>query len=225
MFVQQGRLLRGASVTYPYSKEPYRVHARRLAPAHTILSPPDSEDERSSPKRNAKNNPKMGAKKPKKQLKSPTKTVKDVNDNTKHKDAVNLMSPKVTKKSQTNNKSKTCKKEPENKTDNLQKRERKDSKSHTLQKKDEGSKAKQPKIETVVSMSIEPKKVEKKERSGSWTREEDKTMLQVLKGEPGSEQVLGRIRELLPHRSPTEIRERFCHVMTLLQQMAVGEVT
>ncbi|KAJ8717403.1 hypothetical protein PYW08_005802 [Mythimna loreyi] len=223
VFVQHGRLLRGASVTYPYSKEPYRSHARRLAPAQTLLSPPDSEDERASPKRNAKNNPKIGGKKAKKQLKSPTKTVKDVNDNTKHKDSVNLMSPKATKKAQTNNKSKTCKKEPENKADTLQKRERKDSKTHTIQKKDEGSKAKQPKIETVVSM--EPKKVEKKERSGSWTREEDKTMLQVLKGEPGSEQVFCRIRELLPHRSASEIRERFCHVMTLLQQMAVGEVT
>ncbi|PZC83082.1 uncharacterized protein LOC110371282 [Helicoverpa armigera] len=224
VFLQHGRLLRSARVTYPYSKEPYRVHARRLAPTHTLLSPPDSDDERSSPKRNAKNTPKIPPKKAKKILKSPTKSVKDVNDNTKHKDCANLLSPKTTKKSQTNSKSK-CKKEPENKTDNLQKRERKDSKSQTVQKKDEGSKAKQPKIETVVSMSIEPKKVEKKERSCSWTREEDKTMLQVLKGEAGSEQVFGRIRELLPHRSASEIKERFCHVMTLLQQMAVGEVT
>lgn len=223
VFLQHGRLLRGASVSYPYSKEPYRVHARRLAPTHTLLSPPDSDDERSSPKRNAKTNCKIPPKKPKKQLKSPTKSVKDVNDNTKHKDCtVNLLSPKPTKKSQSNNKSKACKKEPENKSDNLQKRERKDSKSHTCQKKDEGSKAKQAKLETVVT--IEPKKIEKNEMS-SWTREEDKTMLQILKGEAVSEQVFGRIRELLPHRSATEIKERFCHVMTLLQQMAVGEVT
>lgn len=132
------------------------------------------------------------------------------------------MSPKTNRKSQTN-KSKTCKKEPENKSDILQKRERKDSKNLTIQKKDEGTKPKQAKIET--SVCLEPKKVEKKERCNSWTRDEDKTMLQVLKGEPGSELVFGRIRELLPHRSTSEIKERFCHVMTLLQQMAVGEVT
>lgn len=221
VFLQHGRLLRSACVTYPYSKEPYRVHARRLAPTHTHLSPPNSEDERASPKRNAKNNSKIPTKKAKKQLKSPTKNVKDVNDNTKHKDCpVSLMSPKANKKSQNVTKTaKTVKKEVESK-DTVQKRERKDSKSHTVQKKDEGSKPKQPKIETPIV--IEPKKVEK---GNNWTRDEDKTMLQVLKGEAGSEQVFGRIRELLPHRSATEIKERFCHVMTLLQQMAVGEVT
>lgn len=64
----------------------------------------------------------------------------------------------------------------------------------------------------------------KKARS-DWTRDEDKTMLQVLKGEAGSEQVFCRINQLLPHRSPTEIKERVCHVMTLLHQMAVGQVT
>lgn len=217
VFLQHGRLLRSASVAFPYSKEPYRVQARRLAPTHAHLSPPDSEEERASPKRSAKNNPKIPPKKPKKLAKSPTKNVKDVNDNTKHKDcAVNIMSPKSTRKAQTNNKPK-CKKEPENKTD--QKRERKDSKTNTFLKKDDCSKSKQAKIETAVT--IETKKIEK----GSWTRDEDKTMLQVLKGETSSEQVFGRIGELLPHRTHTEIKERFCHVMTLLQQMAVGEVT
>ncbi|XP_026743847.1 uncharacterized protein LOC113505377 [Trichoplusia ni] len=217
VFLQHGRLLRSASVTFPYSKEPYRVQARRLAPTHAHLSPPDSEEERASPKRTAKNNPKIPPKKPKKLAKSPTKNVKDVNDNTKHKDcAVNIMSPKSNRKAQTNNKTK-YKKDPENKTE--QKRERKDSKTNSFQKKEECSKAKQPKIETAVT--IETKKIEK----GSWTRDEDKTMLQVLKGETSSEQVFGRIRELLPHRTHTEIKERFCHVMTLLQQMAVGEVT
>ncbi|CAB3242369.1 unnamed protein product [Arctia plantaginis] len=221
VFLQHGRLLRSACVTYPYSKEPYRVHARRLAPTHSHLSPPHSEDERASPKRNAKNNPKIPPKKAKKQLnKSPTKNIKDVNDNTKHKDCtVNILSPKTSKKSQNTNKTKSLKKELENK-DNIQKRERKDSRGHTVQKKDEGSKPKQPKIE--IPIVVEPKKVEK---NNSWTRDEDKTMLQVLKGEAGSEQVFGRIRELLPHRSASEIKERFCHVMTLLQQMAVGEVT
>lgn len=226
VFLQHGRLLKSASVTYPYSKEPYRVHARRLAPTHTHLSPPDSEDERASPKRNAKNPPKIPPKKAKKQLnKSPTKNIKDVNDNTKHKDCtVNIMSPKTSKKSQSTNKSKSLKKEPESK-DNVQKRERKDSKG-LVQKKEEGSKPKQAKIE--VPVVLEPQKVEeplKVEKSNSWTRDEDKTMLEVLKGESVSEQVFGRIRELLPHRSATEIKERFCHVMTLLQQMAVGEVT
>lgn len=197
------------------------MHARRLAPTHSHLSPPHSEDERASPKRSAKNNPKFPPKKAKKQLnKSPTKNVKDVNDNTKHKDCtVSVLSPKTNKKSQNTNKTKSLKKELENK-DNLLKRERKDSRGHTVQKKDEGSKPKQMKIE--IPIVVEAKKVEK---NNSWTRDEDKTMLQVLKGEAGSEQVFGRIREQLPHRSASEIKERFCHVMTLLQQMAVGEVT
>lgn len=77
-----------------------------------------------------------------------------------------------------------------------------------------------PKIEATVSL-----KTKTIEKMGNWTRDEDKTMLQVLKGEASSEKVFGRIRELLPHRSETEIKDRFCHVMTLLQQMAVGEVT
>lgn len=79
---------------------------------------------------------------------------------------------------------------------------------------------KQPKIEATVN--VETKKIK---NINNWTRDEDKTMLQVLKGEAESEKVFGRIRELLPHRSETEIKDRFCHVMTLLQQMAVGEVT
>lgn len=217
VFLQHGRMLRSACVTYPYSKEPYRVHARRLAPTHAHISPSDSGDDRSSPKRNTKNNTKIPPKKNKKQMKSPTKNNKDVNDNTKHKDCtMNLMNPKAGKKSQCTNKSKTIKKEPEN----IQKRERKDSKNHNTLKKDEGTKLRQAKNE--VSVVIEPKKLEK---SSSWTRDEDKTMLEVLKGGAGSELMFGRIRELLPHRSSTEIKDRFCHVMTLLQQMAVGEVT
>ncbi|KAJ0173985.1 hypothetical protein K1T71_010131 [Dendrolimus kikuchii] len=217
VFLQHGRLLRSARVTYPYSKEPYRVHARRLAPAHCHLSPPDSEEERASPKRNTRNQSKIPPKRAKKQLKSPTKNVKDVNDNTKdsrHKDNVppNILTSKANKsKSQPTTKSKTVKKEEKTEP---QKRDRKDSKNLLLKK--DAIKNKLSKIET------NNKKLEIK---SNWTRDEDKTMLQVLKGEAGSEQIFCRIRELLPHRSSTEIKERFCHVMTLLQQMAVGEVT
>lgn len=205
------------------------MHARRLAPAHCHLSPPESEDERASPKRNR--NSKVPPKKPKKQLKSPTKNVKDVNDNTKVKEVVAnaLSSPKTVKKQQNkkNNKKDDAKQD-------TQKRERKDSKTN-CQKKDEGSKPKQPKIEVSTDVKTEEKsntctdpvctELKNEIKSNSWTRDEDKTMLEVLKGEADTEQVFMRIRELLPHRSVTEIKERFCHVMTLLQQMAVGEVT
>lgn len=204
VFLQHGRLLRSARVTYPYSKEPYRVHARRLAPAQCHLSPPDSDEERSSPKRNAKTPSKIAPKRPKKQLKSPTKNVKDVNDNTKHKDCA-ILSPKAKKQQNVKPKSKEVVK-------------RKDSKG--LICKNEGSRTKQTKIESVASADAK-----KAEIKSNWTRDEDKTMLQVLKGEAGSEQVFRRIRQLLPHRSPAEIKERFCHVMKLLQQMSVGEVT
>ncbi|KAJ2948350.1 hypothetical protein O0L34_g7589 [Tuta absoluta] len=256
VFLQHGRMLRSARVTYPYSKEPYRVHARRLAPTHYHLSPPESDDERASPKRQNKNTSKIPPKKPKKtnQLKSPTKTVKDVNDNTN----CVTNSPKTVRK--TNAKTKTCNKKDDNKTD-AQKKERKektDNKSNTC-KKDDG-KAKQAKVEanfitknetgnvtktnnetkvekakTEVKLDVETKvgdvKLDvnetkpKSEAKSNWTRDEDKTILQVLKGEAGSEQVFGRISELLPHRSFTEIQERFNHVMNLVQQMAVGEVT
>lgn len=192
------------------------MHAKRLASAHCHLSPPDSEEERASPKRNARNQSKIPPKRAKKQNKSPTKNIKDVNDNTKdsrHKDNVpfNVLTPKANKsKSQPTIKSKTVKKEEKADV----KKDRKDNKGLLLKKDD--IKNKLTKIET------DNKKVEVK---SNWTRDEDKAMLQVLKGEAGSEQIFCRIRELLPHRSSTEIKERFCHVMTLLQQMAVGEVT
>ncbi|XP_049876937.1 uncharacterized protein LOC126374366 [Pectinophora gossypiella] len=216
VFLQHGRLLRTARVTYPYSKEPYRVHARRLAPTPWDLSPPESDDERASPKRH-KNTPKIPPKKPKKQLKSPTKNAKDVNDNTNKECVTN--SPKTVKKQ--NIKTKICKDKKEDLKLEIQKKEKKertDAKSISIIKK-EDVKLKQAKVE---ASNIE---INKPEVKGNWTRDEDKTMLQVLKGEAGSEQVFGRISELLPHRSVTEIKERFCHVMNLLQQMAVGEVT
>ncbi|XP_013162595.1 PREDICTED: uncharacterized protein LOC106114065 [Papilio xuthus] len=264
VFLQHGRMLRPASVTYPYSKEPYRVHARRLAPAHCHLSPPESDDERSSPKRNSKSTCKIPTKRPKKQLKSPTKNIKDVNDNTKHKDCTVTLNKSVKGKGVAKNKITKEKKDVEIKESKRDKKEKVDVK--TCPKKDETVKMKQAKIEVPTvkyetkslirdeDKSILPKvkmdtatiKLESKTLSRdevkttthntqstapiklepkSWTRDEDKTMLQVLKGEAGSEQVFGRIRELLPHRSATEIKERICHVMNLLQQMAVSEVT
>ncbi|XP_013137032.1 PREDICTED: uncharacterized protein LOC106102166 [Papilio polytes] len=264
VFLQHGRLLRPASVTYPYSKEPYRVHARRLAPAHCHLSPPESDDERSSPKRNSKNTCKIPSKRPKKQLKSPTKNIKDVNDNTKHKDCTVTLNKSVKGKGVTKNKNAKEKKDSETKESKRDKKEKVDVKM-TNPKRDETAKVKQAKTE-VPTVKFEAKSLTKNEdkviskvnidtaiklenktltrdevkitmhkakidtasvkiESKSWTRDEDKTMLQVLKGEAGSEQVFGRIRQLLPHRSATEIKERFCHVMNLLQQMAVSEVT
>lgn len=216
MFLQHGRVLRSASVTYPYSKEPYRVHGRRLAPPHCHTLP-DSEDERSSPKRNGKSVCKIPTKKPKKQLKSPTKNVKDVNDNTKHKECTGapLIRQTVKGKGIAKNKSGKEQKELDLKDSKRDKRERPDGKN-TFPKKEDTAKARPAKIDATVSDESLVR---------SWTREEDKTMLEVLKGEASSEQVFGRIRELLPHRSVTEIKERFCHVMNLLQQMAVGEVT
>ncbi|XP_059059657.1 uncharacterized protein LOC131852924 [Achroia grisella] len=225
VFLQHGRLLRSARVTYPYSKEPYRVHARRLAPPHCHLSPSESEEERASPKRSSKTTSKIPPKKTKKQLKSPTKSVKDVNDNTKVKETVPnvLNSPKTVKGRSQNNTKKNCKHKKEH--DNIvQKKDRKENKNQSSCKKEEGSKAKQTKVET-VPISTERKTTEIK--NNSWTRDEDKTMLEVLKGEASSEQVFCRISKLLPHRSVTEIKERFCHVMNLLQQMQmdVGGVT
>ncbi|XP_068620430.1 muscle M-line assembly protein unc-89-like [Battus philenor] len=218
VFLQHGRILRSASVTYPYSKEPYRVHARRLAPTHCHLSPPESDNETSSPKRNSKNTCKIPTKRTKKQLKSPTKNIKDVNDNTKQKECtVSIISKSMKAKSVPKNKSNITKdkKELEIKENKREKKERLDVRSQTCPKKEEMDKVRLTKIDAAAV----------KAETKSWTRDEDKTMLQVLKGEAGSEQVFGRIKELLPHRSATEIKERFCHVMNLLQQMAVGEVT
>lgn len=218
VFLQHGRLLKSARVTYPYSKEPYRVHAKRIAPAHCHHSPQNSEEEQDSPKtKNNKNQTKIPPKRTKKQLRSPIKNVKDFNDNTKDskpKDSVpplNLLISKTNKKSQPIAKGRNVRKDEKMES---QKRDRKDNKSIVIKKEDD--------IKKQAKLEVDTKKAEGK---SDWTRDEDKTMLQVLKGEAGSEQIFCRIRELLPHRSSTEIKERFCHVMTLLQQMAVGEVT
>lgn len=197
-------MLRSARVTYPYSKEPYRVHTKRLAPNHCHLSPPATDDERASPKRQNKNTPKIPPKKTKKQLKSPTKTVKDVNDNTNKECVVN--SPKNVRK-----KNKPCKKD-----DKIDKKKI----NEKFNKKDE---AKGKTKETNTNVKVPNAEV--KIKNANWTREEDKTMLQVLKGEAASEEIFVKISNMLPHRSLTEIKERFYHVMNLLHQMAVGEVT
>ncbi|CAK1553028.1 unnamed protein product [Leptosia nina] len=180
VFLQHGRILKSACVTYPYSKEPYRVHSRRLAP-NTCISPPDSEEERAN-KRNNKTTCKASPKKSKKQVKSPTKPAKDVNDNTKK----DLKQIKVKRKVKT--------------------------------------KCNDKRKETKVPIQKKEEKKPKDAKAKNWTREEDKTMLEVLKGEGGSDKVLLRICELLPHRSQSEVKERFCHVMNLLHQMAVNEV-
>lgn len=213
VFLQHGRMLRSARITYPYSKEPYRVHARRLAPNHFHLSPSQSDDER-SPKRQTKNTPKIPPKRTRKQLKSPTKNAKDVNDNTSNV----TNSPKTVRKQ--NNKTKTCKDKKDECRLEVKKKEKSDSKNHVCKKDEMKAKTKidVPKNVDVTNVEV------KKEVKSNWTRDEDKTMLQVLKGEPGSELIFCRIRELLPHRSVKEIKERFCHVMNLLQQMAV-EIT
>ncbi|XP_041984763.1 uncharacterized protein LOC121737220 [Aricia agestis] len=183
VFIQHGRMLRTACVTYPYSKEPYRSHARRLAPGS--LSPSDDDRERGSPKKNNKIVDKIPPKRTRKQTKSPTKNVKDFNDNTK-KDLTNTLN-KI--KGKTHAKAKVYKKDEQKKKDN---------------KSTRGA----DKIEA---------KVEK-----NWTRDEDKTMLEILKGESGSEEVFERIRAVLPHRTISEIKERLHHVLNLLQEMAVN---
>lgn len=208
MFLQHGRMLRSARVTYPYSKEPYRVHTKRLAPNHCHLSPPATDDERASPKRQNKNTPKIPPKRTKKQLKSPTKSVKDVNDNTNKECVVN--SPKTVRK-----KNKPCKKDDKTEKKKI---------SEKLNKKDDVTKSKTKETHTNIEVQEVPN-AEVKNANGNWTRDEDKTMLQVLKGEAASEEIFVKISKMLPHRSLTEIKERFCHVMNLLQQMAVGEVT
>lgn len=214
VFLQHGRLLRTACVTYPYSKEPYRSHARRLAPDH-CLSPPESDSERASPKRNNKTTSKVPQKRTRKQLKSPTKTVKDVNDNTK-KECITIPL------NNTKSKAKHQKSKQNKKEDITHKKKETVNKNACIKKEDEikvkhKAEINEPKLKQIKEVT----KVENR----SWTRDEDKTMLEVLKGESGSEQVFIRISELLPHRTTTEIKERFCHVMNLLQQMAVNEVT
>ncbi|XP_034835570.1 uncharacterized protein [Maniola hyperantus] len=212
VFLQHGRLLRTACVTYPYSKEPYRSHARRLAPNH-CLPPPESDSERASPKRNNKSTSKIPQKRTRKQLKSPTKNVKDVNDNNKKECiTIPLSNAKVKTKYQ---------KSKQNKKDEVNHKKKESINKNACAKKDCQLKVKQNKVDINELKLKQITKVENR----NWTRDEDKTMLEVLKGEPGSEQVLIRTRELLPHRTPTEIKERFRLVMNLLQQMAVNEIT
>lgn len=111
----------------------------------------------------------------------------------------------------------------------LQKRHNKhkdkvDKSSNNDVKIEDAVKAKQAKI-VLKTKTPDTKPVQTKMENKSWTRDEDKTMLQILQGEAGSEEIFCRIRELLPHRSITEIKDRFFHVMNLLQQMALSEVT
>ncbi|GBP68606.1 hypothetical protein EVAR_83694_1 [Eumeta japonica] len=267
VFLRHGRMLRAARVTFPYSKEPYRVHVRRLGPAHcqSTSMQPDSDEERSSPRRNVTN--KNAKKVTKQSKKSRSKTpcskqlIKDVNDNNKHlqtsqafdtcrftsisdgsKKSNKLITLTQSEKhiskhtpldnksdmkdgkhrQGTRDKAETIKHTDRNHTHKRDKQKDK-QKNVAEQKQDDCTKAKQPKCEATETKKLDP--IQVKTESSSWTRDEDKTMLQILKGEAGSDQIFGKIREVLPHRSLTDIRERFQHVVSLLQQMAVGEVT
>lgn len=233
VFLQYGKNLKVSNVTYPYSKEPYRVHARRLAPAHCPISPPHSDEEISSPSKATNKTPKAINKRAKKtNCKSPYRrtVTKDVNDNNKtnipesnSKVANSTDSPKLKVKTQLisqsnkNNKivetksSKHSKEGNKNETKKNNKIKEKSDRVNTENKKDEPVKPKRAKLEDVTD--------------NSWKRDEDKTMLEMLQGHTGSEELFCRIKQVLPHRSMLEIKERFFHVMELLQQMAVGNVT
>lgn len=255
-------MLKSTKVTYPYSKEPYRVHAQRLSPGQCRLSPSPSDDD-SSPRKKSNKTSKPVTKRAKK-----TKNViKDVNGNNKQADTKVLNVPDSVKgsKSKHNHIDKkaldtTEKKEAKCKLHEFHdKKEAKVLKSTELtEKKEVKSKAKdQSNQKTSIEASkgikqkldskpIEDKKEEHKSKKikldtvkvgdhktstgnetcdSKWTRDEDKTMLETLQEEARSEAAFVKISRLLPHKSMTEIQDRFCYVMKLLQQMGVGEVT
>ncbi|XP_069685710.1 uncharacterized protein [Periplaneta americana] len=60
--------------------------------------------------------------------------------------------------------------------------------------------------------------------SGSWTREEDKIILQMFQLDCGVEQTFIRIGEQLPSRTLEEIQTRFQILMNLLQQMTGAKI-
>lgn len=53
----------------------------------------------------------------------------------------------------------------------------------------------------------------------NWTREEDKTILLILREETDPQFTISKIQELLPHRKLVEIKERFENVLNLLQKL------
>lgn len=244
-------MLKASKVTYPYSKEPYRVHAQRLAPSQCRLSPSLSDEEFSSPRRNSTTKSKSITKRAKKPKSPCTKNImKDVNDNNKQtKDPtesklLHLTDSAKSSKSKSQNMfdkqalENTDKKEIKNKN-----KEKNDSNKNTTEtnkstkhkidhkqninkeiKGDEGTKPKKVKLESLKT-TVDKSATDTQVDENKWTRDEDKKMLEMLKGEARSEELFCKIRKLLPHRSMTEIQDRFSHVMNLLQQMAVGEVT
>lgn len=224
VFLQYGKNLKVSNVTYPYSKEPYRVHARRLAPAHCPISPPHSDEEISSPSKATKT-PKRAKKT---NCKSPSRrnVIKDVNDNNKTNTAecnskVATESPKVKVKSQLVSQS--------NKKDNkiVEKNTKHSKEGNKTVKKNSKVKSDRTITDIKKDEPVKPKraKLEDVPIDNSWKRDEDKTMLEMLQGHTGSEELFCRIKQVLPHRSILEIKERFFHVMELLQKMAVGNVT
>lgn len=53
----------------------------------------------------------------------------------------------------------------------------------------------------------------------SWTRDEDKTILETLRKEGGKEEAFICISEMLKHRTVSQIKDRFRTLMNLLQKM------
>lgn len=53
----------------------------------------------------------------------------------------------------------------------------------------------------------------------SWTRDEDKIILLILREETDPQFTINKIQELLPHRKLDEIKERFENVLNLLQKL------
>lgn len=60
----------------------------------------------------------------------------------------------------------------------------------------------------------------KSEVDTNWTREEDKVILEILRSETRHDLTLSRIKQVLPHRSEAEIRDRFQNLVNLLQKIA-----
>lgn len=60
------------------------------------------------------------------------------------------------------------------------------------------------------------------EASQSWTRDEDKIILQTFQERGDTPDVFNDIQKALPNRTVTEIRQRFHTLMSLLQEMAAS---
>lgn len=219
VFLQYRKVVKASRVTYPYSKEPYRVHIQRLTPSHCRLSPTLSDE--------------VSKQKPRSKRARKATLVKDVNDNNKQ----TVESSKVSKAGRKKVKSEV-KLEHKSKKDSVPKCKK--------QKLDIVSKCKTDKTKVINIVSkdgkkddmLKPKKVKFHLKSdkgpqnhdgengdNKWTRDEDKVMLQILQGEARSDALFCKIRKVLPHRSMSDIKERFLYVINLVQQMSGNDVT